>query len=98
MGWEDLVALIAGSLVGYFSVKFVGSYKKWAVVQDLRPFGYRIERTYFREASAIRKANKSRYLSVMSIKEAKEENKRLKNIEVFNSELYKYLKDIDDNG
>lgn len=83
MGWEDLVAVLLGMIAGHLIVRFVRRYKKWAVVQDLRPFGYRIERLYFREYAAMRFASKSMYLSVLPHAFAKEENKRLKELLVY---------------
>lgn len=46
--------------------------RKWAVVQNLSPFGIRIESTHhFRVAAEFRAAPYMRYLEVMPLAEAK---------------------------
>ena len=52
--------------------------KKWAVVQELLPFGYRIESTHFFRSVAVLKASGSKYLTVAPIDWVKEQNELLK--------------------
>jgi hypothetical protein len=64
--------------------------KAWAVVQDLRPFGYRIECTHRTYRAAKRCVAWSRYLSVMPLAEAREYNTRTEDIEEFDKEMALY--------
>lgn len=43
--------------------------RDWAVVQELLPFGYRVECADLTEAQAIREAAKSHYLTAMEMDE-----------------------------
>jgi hypothetical protein len=64
--------------------------KPWAVVQDLRPFGYRIECTHRTYRAARRCVAWSRYLSVMPLAEAREYNARTADRAEFDKELALY--------
>lgn len=64
--------------------------KKWAVVQELLPFGYRIDSTYRWKWRAYRKAAWSRYLEVHPLEWVKAENLRLGEPAQFDRELARY--------
>lgn len=64
--------------------------KEWAVVQNLLPFGYRIEATYRSRRRAERRARWSRYLTVMPTKRVRAANRRLEDMDEFDRELRRY--------
>jgi hypothetical protein len=64
--------------------------KAWAVVHDLRPFGYRIECTHRTYRAARRCVAWSKYLTVMPTDEAREYNTRTADMAEFDKELTLY--------
>lgn len=70
--------------------------KPWAVVQDLRPFGYRVECTHRTQRAARRCVAWSRYLSVMSTDEVRAYNKRTEDPIEFEKELLRWTTDDED--
>lgn len=65
--------------------------KPWAVVQDLRPFGYRIECTHRTHRAAVRCVSWSRYLTVMPTADARAYNERTEDMAEFDKELALYM-------
>lgn len=67
--------------------------EEWAVVQDLHPFGYRIESVHPSQAKAMKELNsrRSRYLTVEPLAFVKAENERLVNMDEFDKELIKHI-------
>jgi hypothetical protein len=64
--------------------------ERWAVVQELLPFGYHIEKTFASESRARRYAACSRYLYVTTLALVNAENERLSNMDEFNRELERW--------
>lgn len=64
--------------------------KKWAVVQDLRPFGYRIDSVYRSKRRAERVARPHQLLTVMPVDEARAYNRRTADPVEFYKELAIY--------
>jgi hypothetical protein len=62
--------------------------KKWAVVQDLRPFGFRIDSVYRSKRRAERVARPHRLLTVMPVDEVRAHNRRLNDPSEFEKELH----------
>lgn len=61
--------------------------RRWAVAQDLRPFGFRIESTHRSRWRALRKARTSRYLAVYTVDDVLSENHRLWSGEAIMAEI-----------
>jgi hypothetical protein len=61
--------------------------RDWAVVQDLRPFGIRVEETGLTHARAVRHAAGSRYLTAMQESEVDRINARCADPAGFTAEL-----------
>lgn len=68
--------------------------KPWAVVQDMRPFGYRIESTHRTHRVAKKRVRWSRYRFVMPVAEARAYNERTKDPVEFDKELALYMRRI----
>lgn len=62
----------------------------WAVVQDLRPFGYRVASRHTSRRDADRAARASQYLAVMETSAVEAENARLKYQAEFDREFAAY--------
>lgn len=63
---------------------------KWAVVQELLPFGYRIDSTHRWKWTAQQKARISQYLQVRPLAWVRAENLRLGEPAEFDRELVRY--------
>jgi hypothetical protein len=61
--------------------------RTWAVVQDLRPFGYRIESKHWSRSRAERRARFNRFLEVKPVADVLAYNARVEDIDEFDKEL-----------
>jgi len=62
--------------------------KKWAVVQDFRPFGYRIDGVFRSRRRATLSARHRRFLTVMPVDEARAYNRRMADLAEFEREFW----------